>query len=187
MSWLLKLIGYVPAKEREGIFLDRSDCWEVRPWLDDHAVNNAGEVEKIWQMTGGFLIRLPALVPGESIFFLEYSGRPHFEVCNYFDDNSPEKTTKVEISGKWWPRCYHLPITEEHIKNLAELESMYLLDLEFVNKFCVYKDNDVFVEWRGHHQYPVYISKLVSEEKVKAFADGLGTQYKEYVAFEETG
>lgn len=180
MKWLLKLFGFVPAEERKGISLDKSNCWETQLLLVDlKALIEDGHEEKCWEVVWDFLRALVVLAPPESVLFIECAFRPKLEMRFFLEEKAAKKISKTQLLSGWWPKCYHMPITEENLNKLAELAESNPLP-PIVTNFLVYKDNEVLVEWSGSFSDPTYISKKIPEEKIRIFCDKFETHYQNY-------
>ncbi len=160
MSWLSKLLGYVPAKERVGISLC-GPAWEV-PAPEDPAT---------------FLRAIDVIAPAGSVLYLE-GGCPIAEMEAFLAQRVPEKTTKVEL-GTIWPRpeVYHMAITPGNLEGLAELAAPCdWFDLAV--HMHVYKGADVLLEWYDVDcRDPMWLSQEIPAGRVRAFCERLGVDY----------
>jgi hypothetical protein len=179
MNWLLKLLGYVSVEERTGISLDKSCCWQTPLLVDWEAAIEDGHEEQCWEVLENFLRSLVILTPPDSVLFIECFPRPDPEMRYFLEENTAKNITKVQLLSRWRPKCYHMQVTEENLNRLAELANSNPLS-PIVTNFLVYKDNKVLVEWDGSFMGKAYITKEISEEKVKIFCDNFGTQYHDY-------
>ncbi|MCJ7749497.1 MAG: hypothetical protein MUQ65_00125 [Armatimonadetes bacterium] len=161
MNWLARLLGYVPAEEREGIRLPPGPHWEV----DEPAE------------LAGFFRALPELIPPGSVLYLE-GGDPSRELRSVFEKHVAKTATQVAV-GTLWPRPQriHLQITCElldQLATLAETRGMW----EFGWHVHVYHEQSVIVEWYDAMADPIWLSNDLPEETVARFSAGLGAQYR---------
>jgi len=163
MSWLSKLLGYVPAEERKGISLGQVPHWKVGYVKDFPA----------------FLRALVDLVPSGSILYIEGGGNPPKEIISYLEERAARKTSKVAMGTIWpRPRCDHMQITKENLEGLANLAEMHA-ELKPAVHLHVYKDNKVLLQWYdAFFDDPFYVSKEIPEKRLIEFCDRLGTKYE---------
>ncbi len=108
-------------------------------------------------------------------------GGPTKEIEEYLEARKPAQITKVEMGTIWpRPRIFHLPITTENLEGLAQLVEKHA-ELEIAVHLLVYRDNKVLIEWYDAFSDPFYISKEISEDKIKIFSERLGIKYKEFM------
>jgi len=163
MSWLSKILGYVPKKEREGIKLDDEAVWEIFP------PNNFP----------AFLRALLDLVPKESILYIEGNGTPK-ETENYLNKRKAENISKIAM-GTIWPRpeCFHMEITKENIEGLAKIAERYKTPTGSIH-LHIYKNNKVILSGYDAFSLSLYISKEIPEDKIKSFSNKLSVAYQEW-------
>ena len=162
MSWLSKILGYVPVKERAGIMLAPSAAWEVPAPRD----------------VARFLRAVTSLAPPGSVLYLE-GGSPSEEVRAYLEERVPAKTTKVAV-GTIWPRpkIFHMSITPGNLAGLAELAERHALP-ELAVHIHVYKDSDVVLQWHDAGcRDPMLVSKKASVDGVGEFCDQAGVEHR---------
>ena len=157
MGVISRFLGVVPKEERRGIRLEEAEPWTVSPTKD---------VER-------FLRALPLLVPEGSIVYFEGTGEPH--VREYLGRISIPAQAQVEL-GTIWPRpdTYHVAVSQDSMDALATF-----LEKEPAGFFCahchVYRDGAILVAWHdAFFDDPMYVSRAISEDRVREFADRLG-------------
>ena len=161
MKWLARLLGSVPAEEREGIRLPPGPHWEV---------DNPEEL-------AGFFRALPEVAPPGSVLYLE-GGLPSKDLRSVLEEHAAETPTQVAL-GTIWPRPerVHLQITRElldQLATLAETRGMW----EFGWHIHVYHEQSVIVEWHDTTDHPIWLSNDLPEEAVARFSAHLGAQYR---------
>ena len=83
--------------------------------------------------------------------------------------------------GTIWPRpeCFHMQITRDNLEGLAEIAERHATP-EVAVHLHVYKGSKVLLEWYdAFFDDPFYVSKDISEEKLREFCNTLGTKYEE--------
>ncbi len=165
MTLLSKLFNYVPAEERKGIVLSKKSCWEIT---------------KLTNLPS-FLRELNILIPIDSVLYLEGGDTPK-ELQIYLRERIAKEICKVEM-GTIWPRpqCFHMQITYENLEGLAKLVEGYATPQVAIH-LHVYKNGKMFLMWYDAFFDPLYISKEISEDKIKTFCNKLKADYKEYEA-----
>jgi len=162
MGLIGKLFNTVPEKEREGITLDfRSPQWKVSS-------------PKIFS---SFLRALAELIPPNAIVYIE-GGSPRKELQAFLEEKSVHEVSHVAM-GTIWPRpkMFHVPATSENLFELADISEHYA-EPEVAIHFHVYKNNQVLLQWYDAFADPIYVSKEISEDKIKAFCEKLELQYE---------
>lgn len=164
MSILSRIFNYVPAKEQKGISLEDNVCWEVTSAKD----------------LSPFLRAIADLVPPQSVLYIEGCSPPK-DIQTYLDAHKAVNITKVAM-GTIWPRpkCFHMPITTDNIEGFAELTEN-IATPEAAIHLHVYEGNKILLQWFDAFSDPLYITKEISEDKVKNFCSKLGISYKEYI------
>ncbi|MHC4105896.1 MAG: hypothetical protein ACYS18_07690 [Planctomycetota bacterium] len=162
MGFLSKVFGYVPAEERKGIYLADRPCWEISGVKDFPAMLKA----------------LCDLVPAGSVLYLE-GGDPPKKIRLFLEARTATKTYKVEM-GTIWPRpkCFHMQMTTENIKGLAELAEK-CASPEIAIHLHVYKVGKMLLQWYDAFFDPLLVSKEIPETLIREFCDKLGAKYKE--------
>jgi hypothetical protein len=163
MSFLSKLFNYVPTEERKGIVLSERSCWEINGLKD----------------LPSFLRELSYLIPLDSVLYLEGGDTPK-ELRIYLKERIAKEICKVEM-GTIWPRpqCFHMQITYENLEGLAKLAENYATP-EVAIHFHVYKNRKMLLMWYDAFFDPLYISREISEDKIRNFCDRLRVEYKEF-------
>ena len=161
MKWLARLLGSVPAEEREGICLPRGPHWQI----------------DIKVALSDFFLALPEVTPPGSVLYLE-DGFPSEEVRALFEKHAAEKPTQVAL-GTLWPRPqrYHIGITRDLLDKLAGLAETRGA-WEFGLHIHVYHEQSVVVEWYDAPDPPMWLSKDIPEETVARFSARLGVSYQ---------
>ncbi len=162
MSLLSKIFGYVPAKERKGISLAESACWEISGIKGFPA----------------FLRALSGLAISDSVLYLEGDSTPK-KLRSYLEGKAAINTCKVEM-GTIWPRpdCFHMQITRANLEGLAELVESYPTPQVAVH-LHIYKNGKMLLQWYDAFFDPLYISKEIPTANIKEFCNKLGVDYKE--------
>lgn len=162
MSWLSRLIKWVPKEEREGIQLDL----HVPHWTASSPKEFAA-----------FFRALVDLVPEGAIAYLE-GGSPPEDLQFFLKENPVREPSHVAI-GTIWPRpkVFHVPATPENLLRLADIAE-HCAEPEIAIHFHVYKDCQVLLQWFDAFADPICISKEIPEEKIREFCKNLGIEYK---------
>lgn len=163
--WLARLLGYVPAEEREGVSLSSGPHWQVAA-PGDFAV---------------FFRALAALLPEDSVVYLEGTSLAD-EVRSFLEPRLPASTTKVAIGTIWpRPRIYHMSATRENLEELAQLADRYPAP-EVADHVHAYKGDTVLLQWHDAPDNEICISSAVAEDRVRQFAAVLGTSHESFSA-----
>ncbi len=86
--------------------------------------------------------------------------------------------TKIIEGGTLWPKpdAYHIPATEENYKKIKEIAENHPLSVHF----HTYRNNEKILEWYdAFDKDPIYVSKIIEENKIKEFCNKLSVTYKE--------
>jgi hypothetical protein len=75
------------------------------------------------------------------------------------------------------PAFYHLPITSENLKELAEIAERHA-EYEIAGHVHVYVNHEILLQWFDAFSDPIYISAKINEKKIKSFAEALNLQYQ---------
>lgn len=168
MSWLSKILGYVPKKERAGISLN---CHE--PW---------------WEVSGfedfsAFLRSLEELFQSDAVLYLEGTCIAK-DVQEFLKAKEAEKKSKVAI-GTLWPRplVFHIPLNHENISGLAVLAEKHALP-EICTHLHVYRGNAILLEGHDIFDRFVALSSGLPEAQVQAWCAKLKCTYKKAVSNE---
>ena len=165
MGWLSRLLGCVPAEERAGISLGQAPSWEV---------HGPGDYPC-------FFRALADLVPAGSVLYVENCTR-RGEVREYLEARPAAEICKVQM-GTVWPRpeCFHIPITRENMEGLAALAERHATP-EVGDHIHAYRAGEVLVQWYDACcNDPLYISRSVPEERVRAFCEAIDATYGPYL------
>ncbi len=161
MGFIAKLFNAVPAAERKGISLD----YRLPQW----------KVSKTSELPS-FLRALADLVPDGSILYLE-GGTPPPTLLTFLKERSVAEQAHVAMSTIWpRPMFFHLPATRENLCALADLAETCATP-EAAIHMHVYHAGLVLLQWYDAFSDPFYISKVIPEDKVKAFCGRLSIQY----------
>jgi hypothetical protein len=159
MGFLSKLLGFIPASERNGIHLEDADPWRLGPVTDPIL----------------FLHALTRLNLGEAILYLE--GTADSSIENVLKCSCITPNVRVMLGTIWQcPKVWHLPLNEQTISSLIQV-----LEKNRVLYFCThihaYRDSIVLLEWHdAFGSDPILVSKQIEYEQVKEFASALGTE-----------
>ena len=162
MSWLSRLINWVPKDERQGIHLDL----DVPHWI----VSSPKEFP-------AFFRALVDLVPEGAIAYLE-GGFPPEHLRSFLKENAVSELSHVAM-GTIWPRpnVFHVPATPENLLRLADIAE-HCAEPEVAIHFHVYKDHQILLQWHDAPDDPMYISKGIPEEKIGEFCKKLGIEHQ---------
>ena len=162
MSLLSKIFGYVPAKERKGIYLTESTYWQISGVKDFPA----------------FLRAVSDLVIPDSVLYLE-GGTPPKKLRVYLEKRAATNNCKVEM-GTIWPRpeCFHMQITRANLEGLAELVEGYPTPQIAVH-LHIYKNGKMLLQWYDAFLDPFWMPREIEETVIKEFCNKLGADYKE--------
>ena len=160
MSWLSRILNYVPKSEQDGLELDLNEAWQLEA-LSDASV---------------FLRALSALRLPAAILYLE--GTTDSAVGSFLKSRAIDTTVKI-APGTIWPRpdTYHVPMTESNLVALARLvDEKGIAFLAF--HVHVYSDNEVVLQWHdAFEKVPLYVSKGIDENRIRKLANLLGVGY----------
>lgn len=165
MSWISKVFNYVPKKERKGISLGGDVYWEIFYCK---------------KLNFSFFLRnLIDLLPFNSVLYLE-GGLLSQNILAYIKTRKPAKITQVSLGTIWpRPRCLHMEATSINLEGLADLSEEIAFSELAVHHLHVYNNKKVLLEWYDAFSSDVfYLSKEISESKVKNFCIKLGIQYR---------
>ncbi|HAX61013.1 MAG TPA: hypothetical protein DCX95_00410 [Elusimicrobia bacterium] len=170
MKWLYKILHIVPPEDRAGITLT-NPYWEVEPI-------------KIFTE---FLSALPIIIPNGSILYLE-GGYPDKKLKEFFNKTQIANPVKIAI-GTIWPVSgidyYHIPLTDENIKELLELSKNHA-EPEIAVHLLVYKGNKILIDWYDVFDDPFYLSEDIIEDKLKEFCNKLCLKYRRFTKYNGT-
>lgn len=162
MGILARLFNAVPRKELKGVCLGKDAYWEVTATKDLPSLLRA----------------LPKLASEEAILYLE-GGSPQKKLREFLDKHCVPEITHLAM-GTIWPRplVFHLPAISENLNDLAACaEKCHVF--EAAVHLHVYKQGKVLLEWYdAFFKDPMYLSRGIPEENVKAFCRVLSLQYK---------
>ena len=158
MGLVARFLGIIASAEPRGIRLSETEPWRVSPTKD---------VER-------FVRALPMLVPEGSLAYFEGTGEAH--VAKYLAKVSVPPRVQVAVGTIWpTPDSYHVPVSRESMDALAAF-----LDEAPTGYFCthchVYRNGAILLEWHDAFiDYPMYVSRAISEHAVREFANRLGS------------
>lgn len=161
MSWLSKIINYVPAAERRGISLDERNCWRIDLKKSDISL---------------FIREMGILFPRASVVYLEGTAIDP-DIQEYLRSIRAEKTTKLEMGTIWpRPRVFHIPLFDEHLQKLAEFTDTHAMP-EVCDHLHVYKDDEVLLQGHDIWDKIVYVSNRIDEGLIKEFCARVKCKY----------
>ena len=165
MGWLGRLFKVVPKEEMEGIHLNTAESyWEVDGPKTFEEMLNA----------------LKSWVPEDAVLYFE-DGSPDAEIDNFIAKHSVPEVSHVAMGTTWpRPKVFHVPATTSLLTELASIMDHHA-EPELAIHFHVYRKDSVLLEWHDAFSDPILMSGAIPEEKVKVFADKIGTQYKRIV------
>jgi len=154
MSWLFRILGLEP----EGLVMGKNPHWRTS-LANDFTL---------------FLDSLEIISPEGAILYLESSNNPN-DIRKYLEARKAQMITKISRGTLFpMPEIFHMEITKENIKGLIELASHHKNAPEHVH---IYKDNTILLQWYDVFDDPIFISKEISENKVRDFCKKLGVEY----------
>ena len=160
MSFLSKIFGYAPKKERQGISLSVKDYWEVSGIKDFPS----------------FLRSLRDLIPNDSVLYLEGGDTPK-KLRSYLEERATQNICKVEMGTIWpHPDIFHIGATIDNLEDLAGLIQNYVSPQVAVH-LHVYKEGKMLLQWYDAFSGPMFVSKEIPEDSIKDFCDILNVKY----------
>ncbi len=171
MGWLANIFGAVPKRDLQGLCLGNTAFWTVTPTTDFPA----------------FLDALVDLAPPGSILYIE-GDKPPEDLGAFFAQRCVPETVHL-VMGTIWPRprTFHLPITEQNIRELAALIRQKRPSGSAVH-LHVYRDNEVLLEWHdAFWRDPFYLSASIEEDRLRTFCERLGVKYERTRKTDEPG
>lgn len=162
MGWLARLFGVVRKDEVEGIRLSTAGFyWEIDEPKTFEEMFNA---LKDW-------------LPEDAVLYFE-DGSPDTEIENFITTHSVPEVSHIAIATVW-PRLkvFHVPATGIILTELSKIMKHHA-EPELAIHFHVYRDNTVLLEWHDAFSQPMLMSGAIPEERVKVFADKIGTSYR---------
>lgn len=158
MGIIQRLLGIVPASEREGIHLTDPTPRRLTPVREPTR----------------FLRALLRLGLTQSTLYIE--GTAYSAVREFLQRNSTTPTVRVAL-GTIWPKpdVWHLPLNETTINGL-----IVVLENNKVAYFCahihVYRESTVFLEWHdAFGDDPMLLSTQITDTQAREFVAALGT------------
>jgi hypothetical protein len=162
MGILARLFNAVPRKELKGVCLGKDAYWEVSATKDLPSLLRA----------------LHKLVPDDAILYLE-DGSPTKKLRKFLDEHCVPEVTHLAM-GTIWPRplVFHFPATYENLNQLATYAEKCNA-IEVAVHLHVYRPGKVMLEWYdAFFKDPMYLSRDIQEENVRAFCKELSLKYK---------
>ncbi|MBI3318139.1 MAG: hypothetical protein HYZ90_03205 [Candidatus Omnitrophica bacterium] len=162
MSWLSRLLGYVPQEERAGISLDHSSgCWEISGFQD----------------LPSLLRGIRTLFPNEAVLYLEGTSIAA-DVEEFIKRRQVGNPSKVEMSVIWpRPSVFHMSMSHDNVSELIALAEKRAIP-EICDHLHVYQDGVVLLEGPDILDCCVSLSLKFSEEQIKAFCAELHCRYE---------
>jgi hypothetical protein len=156
MNFLKRMMQRRPTSKMNDIQFNEKNPWVLTPTSD----------------VSRFLRALPLLFPEPSVAYFEDTGEKQVAGC----------LQQVSISvpahlarGTIWPKpdCYHVSLTPESMETIAAF-----LDHHPAGYFCthlhVHRESQILLAWYdAFSRYPMWISRTIDEERVKAFASAI--------------
>jgi len=166
MGWLSRLFKAVPNDEIEGIRLStRETYWELE---------GPETFEELFNALNGW-------IPEDAILYFE-GGSPDAEIDSFMAKHSVPETFHVAMGTIWpCPKIFHVPATSIVLTELSRIMKHHA-ELELAVHFHVYRNDAVLLEWHDAFSQPLLMSDAITEEKVKAFANKIGKNYKKIIA-----
>jgi hypothetical protein len=122
-----------------------------------------------------FLRHLPAVVPPDAIFCLEYGDAPEIEAYLRERPAAYENETDQGFL-KMRPKVFYMPATGENLWGLAALSERYA-EPEVGNSLRVYYGGRVMLSWDDLPGDPIYMAKEIDEPAVRRLCEMLGSEY----------
>lgn len=160
-NWLRRLLGTIENSPGEVSL--RGRCWRVTgDALDDPA----------------FFRNFPLLLPADAVLVLE-GGRHSKELEGFLREHQLTPALKLAV-GTSWPRrpIYHVPATAAFLEELAD-RTEHCDVLEVCEHLHAYRDSVVLLQWYDAFSDPLYVSQLVSQDRLDRFCSALGVAYAE--------
>ena len=138
-------------------------CWKVTPARD----------------LPSFLCALPDLVPDGAILYIESGGTPPKDLRVFLEARQVQDETTIS-GGTLFPKpkIYRISITTENVEGIASIEEKHPTPIGTIH-LHVYREHTIFLLSYDAFLDPFWISKRISEDKVKAFCQVLGLHYTE--------
>lgn len=137
-------------------------CWRLAAVVDHSA----------------FFRNLPELLPRGAVIVLE--GGRHPEDLQAFI-RKHEVVAGVNVAaGTAWPRqrMHHLPATPEVLGALADLTE-HCAAPEVCAHLHAYENDEVLLQWFDAFSEPLYVSTLISQDRLERFCSALRITYAE--------
>ena len=160
MGILARILGAVPKEDRSGLHLREDQPWRIGPTRDFER----------------FLRSLPLLGPQGAIVYFEGTGESH--VSEYLRQVSVPVPVHIAMSTIWpRPDTYHVPLTANAMEEFATF-----LERQPAGYLCghchVHREGSILLEWHdAFASDPMYLSRTISEDIVRQFANALGSPY----------
>ena len=143
-----------------------------------------GDTVPAWRLSRvrdltAFLLALRDLVPEDAILLLE-DGAHDAELREFFRERAVPSQSPVPKGTFGRTEDAHLPATHPNLTDLAEISERHA-EPEIAIHVHVYKGDDILLQWHDALDDPMYVSKGIPEDKVKAFAAALAVDYREQV------
>ena len=138
------------------------------------------EIPDFWEVSSpgrnpDFFKQLNIFLPENSLVYAE--SLYDKEVQKLLGEISKDCET-ILPNGTLWPRpkVFHIPATDENLLKIASIAEDHLISVHF----HAYKGNEFILMWYdAFEKDPVYVSKAISEEKIKKFCKNLDLTYRE--------
>jgi hypothetical protein len=164
MSWLSKIFRYPSPRKQKRISFGKGPCWEVSSL----------------KSFPSFLRALSDLVPSDSVLYIEAVNPPK-DILLYMEARKPTQPAPITTGTIFpRPRYLHMLINADNLEGFAKMNEKHDNPVGAFH-LHVYKDNKILLEWFDAFLDPFYISKEISEDKIKIFCERLGIKYKEFV------
>ena len=162
MGWIAKLFRAASKEELNGLRLDHSSWnWAVGETKDLRRVLNS----------------LHYIVGEDAVIFLEGCNAKG-EMKLFIDEVAIPEIEHI-ARGTVWPKqnVIHLPATKKIVQRFSNLVDG-VSPFNVATHFHVYENGEVVLEWHDAFTNCIFISKNVSEEKVKCFSKALNVTYE---------
>jgi hypothetical protein len=119
---------------------------------------------------------MPELLPADAVLVLE-GGRQPEDLRAFVKKHEVSPNVKM-AAGTAWPRptIHHLPATATVLRELAELTE-HCAAPEICDHLHAYRGDEVLLQWYDAFSGPLYVSRLVSQDRLERFCAALEVAY----------
>jgi hypothetical protein len=119
-----------------------------------------------------FFRNAPEILPADAVLVLE-GGRQPQDLRAFVKKHEVPPGAKI-AAGTVWPRpaVHHIPATATVLRELADLTE-HCAAPEVCDHLHAYKGSGVLLQWYDAFSEPLYLSKLISQDRVERFCAAL--------------